>query len=151
GDDPGRAARRRWQAGRDHHLRRRRVPRVRAAAGPGRRLTRHQASLPAACAAARPAPRAMSSPVIVVSTCMTTMTHHTAPVVDQPTAAAQAEATARIRRRLRPLYAASWVLGINLWVPVEKLFLSQIGFTAATVGLLAATYAAAVPFLKIPS
>lgn len=63
----------------------------------------------------------------------------------------QAEAAARIRRRLRPLYLASWVLGINLWVPVEKLFLSQIGFTAATVGLLAATYAAVVPFLEIPS
>src|SRR5207248_9088308 len=39
----------------------------------------------------------------------------------------------------------------NFWVPVEKLFLSHIGFTAATVGLLAATYAAVVPFLEIPS
>src|SRR5215471_5759795 len=93
----------------------------------------------------------MSSPVIVVSTHMTTMTYDTAPVVDHATASQQAEAAARIRWRLRPLYAASWVLGINLWVPVEKLFLSQIGFTAATVGLLAATYAAAVPFLEIPS
>jgi predicted MFS family arabinose efflux permease len=58
---------------------------------------------------------------------------------------------ARVRRRLRPLYVAAWLLGINFWVPVEKLFLSQIGFTAATVGLLAATYAAVVPFLEIPS
>jgi hypothetical protein len=47
---------------------------------------------------------------------------------------------ARVRRRLRPLYVAAWLLGINFWVPVEKLFLSQIGFTAATVGLLAATF-----------
>jgi MFS family permease len=42
-------------------------------------------------------------------------------------------------------------LGITLWAPVEKLFLKHIGFTAATVGLLAATYAAIVPFLEIPS
>jgi len=82
---------------------------------------------------------------------MTTMTQNTAPVFDHATAARQADAAARIRRRLRPLYLASLVLGINLWVPVEKLFLNQIGFTAATVGLLAATYAAAVPFLEIPS
>jgi MFS family permease len=63
----------------------------------------------------------------------------------------QAEAAARVRRRLRPLYVAAWFLGINFWVPVEKLFLSRIGFTAATIGLLAATYAAVVPFLEIPS
>jgi hypothetical protein len=63
----------------------------------------------------------------------------------------QAAAAARVRRRLRPLYVAAWFLGINFWVPVEKLFLSRIGFTAATIGLLAATYAAVVPFLEIPS
>src|SRR5256886_3850829 len=62
-----------------------------------------------------------------------------------------ANAGARVRRRLRPLYVAAWLLGLNFWVPVEKLFLSQIGFNAATVGLLAATYAAVVPFLEIPS
>jgi MFS family permease len=58
---------------------------------------------------------------------------------------------ARLRRRLRPLYLAGFLLGINFWVPVEKLFLNKIGFTAATVGVLAATYAAVVPFLEIPS
>jgi len=81
----------------------------------------------------------MRIPPTVVSTCMTT-THR----ID-------GNAGARVRRRLRPLYVAAWLLGINFWVPVEKLFLSQIGFTAATVGLLAATYAAVVPFLEIPS
>ena len=86
---------------------------------------------------------AMRIPPAVVSTGMTT-TH---PLVDR----SDENAGARIRRRLGPLYVAAWLLGINFWVPVEKLFLSQIGFTAATIGLLAATYAAVVPFLEIPS
>ena len=32
-----------------------------------------------------------------------------------------------------------------LWVPVEKLFMSEIGFDPAAVGLMAAAYAAVVP------
>ena len=36
-------------------------------------------------------------------------------------------------------------------VPVEKLFQTQIGFTPATIGVLAAAYAAVVPLLEIPS
>jgi MFS family permease len=63
----------------------------------------------------------------------------------------QATAAASVRRRLRTLYVAGWLLGLNFWAPVEKLFLSRIGFDAATIGLLAATYAAVVPFLEIPS
>lgn len=58
---------------------------------------------------------------------------------------------AALRRRLMPLYLSSWILGIDFWVPVEKLFLKHIGFTAGTIGLLAATYAVVVPFLEIPS
>jgi hypothetical protein len=38
-----------------------------------------------------------------------------------------------------------------LWVPVEKLFMTQIGFNAASVGVLAAAYAAVVPLLEVPS
>jgi MFS family permease len=38
-----------------------------------------------------------------------------------------------------------------LWVPVEKLFLSEIGFTAASVGVMAAAYAAVTPLLEVPS
>jgi MFS family permease len=86
----------------------------------------------------------MRNPPAVVSTCMTATMHATS---DRT----KAQAAARVRRRLRPLYVAAWLLGINFWVPVEKLFLSQIGFTTATIGLLAATYAAVVPFLEIPS
>lgn len=86
-----------------------------------------------------------------VSICMTTTPTHSSPAPTQPAAADPAAAKARIHRRLLPLYLSSWVLGINLWAPVEKLFLKHIGFTAGTVGLLAATYAVIVPFLEIPS
>jgi MFS family permease len=87
---------------------------------------------------------------------MTTITQDAAPARDrgdreQEQAQAEARIRRRIRQRLRPLYVAAWFLGINFWVPVEKLFLSRIGFTAASIGLLAATYAAVVPFLEIPS
>ena len=41
--------------------------------------------------------------------------------------------------------------GFLLWTPVEKLFLTEIGFDAAAVGVMAAAYAAVVPILEIPS
>ena len=41
--------------------------------------------------------------------------------------------------------------GLILWVPVEKLFMSEIGFTPASVGVMAAAYAAVVPVLEVPS
>ena len=54
-------------------------------------------------------------------------------------------------RRLLPLQVAVGLLGFMLWVPVEKLFMTEIGFTPATVGIMAAAYAAVVPVLEIPS
>jgi MFS family permease len=54
-------------------------------------------------------------------------------------------------RRLAPLYIASFLGGLALWVPIEKLFMTEIGFTAASVGLMAAVYAVVVPFLEVPS
>ena len=43
-----------------------------------------------------------------------------------------ADATPRaLARRLRPLRLAVGLQGMALWVPVEKLFMSQIGFDAA--------------------
>jgi MFS family permease len=36
------------------------------------------------------------------------------------------------------------------WLPVEKLFMTEIGFDAATVGVIAAVYAAVVPLLEVP-
>jgi MFS family permease len=56
-----------------------------------------------------------------------------------------------IQRRLAPLTAAAFFGGIALWVPVEKLFLAEIGFTPQTIGVMAAAYAGVVPLLEIPS
>ncbi|HKA69389.1 MAG TPA: MFS transporter [Actinomycetes bacterium] len=53
--------------------------------------------------------------------------------------------------RVRPLYIAAFLLGIWLWVPVEKLFMTEIGFTAAAVGVMAAVYSAVPPIMEIPS
>jgi MFS family permease len=49
------------------------------------------------------------------------------------------------------LIAAFFFGGVALWVPVEKLFLSDIGFTAQTIGVMAAAYAAIVPLLEVVS
>src|SRR5207253_425963 len=54
-------------------------------------------------------------------------------------------------RRFLPLMAGMALQGLNLWVPVEKLFMSEIGFTPASVGVMAAAYAAVVPLLEVPS
>jgi MFS family permease len=56
-----------------------------------------------------------------------------------------------LAKRLLPLHIAVMLAGISLWVPVEKLFETQIGFDAASIGLVAALYAAFVPIVEIPS
>ena len=56
-----------------------------------------------------------------------------------------------LARRLGPLRAGVALQGFLLWVPVEKLFQTQIGFSAASIGLAAAAYAAVVPLLEVPS
>lgn len=56
-----------------------------------------------------------------------------------------------LRKRLLPLHYAVLLHGMSLWVPVEKLFMNEIGFDAASVGLMAAAYAALVPIVEIPS
>jgi MFS family permease len=56
-----------------------------------------------------------------------------------------------LARRLVPLQLAVGLQGFILWVPVEKLFMTQIGFTPRTVGIMAAAYAAVVPLLEVPS
>ena len=48
-------------------------------------------------------------------------------------------------RRLLPLQAGVALQNFMLWVAVEKLFMSEIGFTPASVGVMAAAYAAVVP------
>ena len=56
-----------------------------------------------------------------------------------------------LQRRLLPLHVAVALEGFMLWVSVEKLFLSEIGFDAAAVGVMAAAYAAVVPIVELPS
>ncbi len=53
--------------------------------------------------------------------------------------------------RLVPLYTAAFLQNLALWVPIEKLFMTSIGFTSASVGLMAAVYAVVVPILEVPS
>jgi MFS family permease len=59
--------------------------------------------------------------------------------------------SAALHRRLLPLYFATFLQGIWLWVPIEKLFMNEIGFDAAAVGLMAAVYAAVPPLAEVPS
>jgi MFS family permease len=54
-------------------------------------------------------------------------------------------------RRLRPLYAASFFQSLALSVPIENHFTTSIGFSAASVGIMAAVYAVIVPVLEVPS
>lgn len=56
-----------------------------------------------------------------------------------------------LNRRLLPLYVAAVLQGGMLWVPVEKLFMTEIGFDAAGVGVMAAAYAAFVPLVELSS
>jgi len=56
-----------------------------------------------------------------------------------------------LARRLLPLQIGVFLQGCMLWVPVEKLFQTQIGFDAASIGVMAAAYAAVVPLLEVPS
>jgi MFS family permease len=56
-----------------------------------------------------------------------------------------------LAQRLRPLQAGAGLQGFMLWVPVEKLFQTQIGFDAAAIAVMAAAYAAVVPLLEVPS
>ena len=56
-----------------------------------------------------------------------------------------------LSRRLLPLQIGVGLQGLILWVSIEKLFMTQIGFDAASVGVMAAAYAAVVPLLEVTS
>ena len=57
---------------------------------------------------------------------------------------------AAVARRLRPLGIGLALQNMLFWLPVEKLFMTGIGFDAAAIGVIAAIYAAVVPFLEVP-
>ena len=67
------------------------------------------------------------------------------------TSVAAAAPPRTLGRRLLPLQIAMGLQGMLLWLPIEKLFMTQIGFDAASVGVMAAAYAAVVPLLEVPS
>ncbi len=69
----------------------------------------------------------------------------------RPAVARHDPVAAALRRRLRPLHAAVFLQGFLLWVPVEKLFMTELGFDAAAVGVTAAAYSAMVPLLELPT
>ncbi len=50
----------------------------------------------------------------------------------------------RVRRRLLPLYVAAFFEGVILWYAIERLFMTSIGFTYATVGVMIAAYSAMI-------
>lgn len=55
-----------------------------------------------------------------------------------------------VARRLRPLAVGIGLQNLLLWVPVEKLFMTEIGFDATAIGIVAAVYSAVVPVLEVP-
>jgi MFS family permease len=62
-----------------------------------------------------------------------------------------ASAQAALGRRLLPIYLTAFLQNVVLWVPIEKLFMTDIGFDNGSVALMAAAYAAVVPLLEVPS
>jgi predicted MFS family arabinose efflux permease len=58
--------------------------------------------------------------------------------------------SAALSARLRPLQVTLLLEGIAPWVPVEKVFMTQLGFTPGLFALMAVAYGATVPVLEIP-
>lgn len=58
---------------------------------------------------------------------------------------------ARLVKRLLPLYVAVFFQGFVLWYAIEKLFITQIGFDSAQIGIMAAGYSAIMLLVETPS
>lgn len=56
-----------------------------------------------------------------------------------------------LMRRLLPLYAAAFSHGFVLWYAIEKFFMQSIGFTDATIGVMAAVYTVVTLLVETPS
>src|SRR5437588_2942369 len=54
-----------------------------------------------------------------------------------------------LTRRLLPLYIAAFSQGLVLWAPIEKVFLRNLGFDQAALGLMAACYSSLIPLLDL--
>jgi MFS family permease len=56
-----------------------------------------------------------------------------------------------LRARLLPLYIAAFSQGLVLWAPIEKVFLRDLGFDQAALGLMAACYSSLIPLFDLLS
>jgi len=54
-------------------------------------------------------------------------------------------------RRLAPLYIASFLQSIPFWYATEKLFMTSIGFTTATIGVMVAVMSVVILAVETPS
>ncbi len=59
------------------------------------------------------------------------------------------QSQALLTRRLLPLYIAAFSQGLVLWAPIEKVFLTSLGFDQAALGLMAACYSSLIPLLDL--
>ena len=59
--------------------------------------------------------------------------------------------TAKLTRRLMPLYVAAFFQGFVLFYPIEKIFMQSIGFDDASIGLMIASYSALMLLAETPS
>lgn len=57
----------------------------------------------------------------------------------------------RLAKRLLPLYVAIFFQSFVLWYSIEKLFMRDIGFTDATIGVMVACYSAVMLIIETPS
>ena len=67
------------------------------------------------------------------------------------TASTIVRSSTSLRRRLLPLYVAVFLQGFLLWVPVEKLFMTEIGFDAAARRRDGRRVRRVVPIVEMPS
>jgi predicted MFS family arabinose efflux permease len=58
---------------------------------------------------------------------------------------------APLTRRLLPLLISECLQNVIFWAPIERLFMNELGFDAASIGLMVAGCAALVPLLSVPS
>jgi MFS family permease len=56
-----------------------------------------------------------------------------------------------LNKRLFPLYIAAFFHGFVLWYAIEKLFMRQIGFDDAGIGVMVAAYCALMVIAETPT
>lgn len=57
----------------------------------------------------------------------------------------------KLKTRLRPIYVASFFIGLVFWYPIEKVFMRQIGYNDAQIGLVLTLIGVTMLVAGIPS